>query len=247
MVREEFADCRLVVHDTGRGSIASRDRMIRESSAEYFLFLDDDSHPVEKDFLAQVEAVFTRDDTIAVLTFPQRSDEFPDTLQQTDFGPSLVVASYADSGAVLRRGHYLALPGYVGEFHHAYEEPDYALQCMAAGLRVVLFTALTIRHRYTVQSRSEMRTHQFHARNEWWSVWLRCPLPQAIVVAKFRALRQLGYACKRGIRWVLREPAWWWRGVVGLPRMWAHRQPVPWPRYREWMELMRSPRPYEPN
>jgi len=100
---------------------------------------------------------------------------------------------------------------------------------------------VTIRHYYTRAQRSELRNHRRHARNELWSVFMRCPAPQLFAVAAFRAARQFGYAEKRGWRWILREPVWWWDALRGLPSCLKQREPLRWSCYRNWMALVRNP------
>ena len=240
-VRTNHPGCRLIVNETARGSIASRDRMIRESSGDVVLSLDDDSHPLEADFFEVVSELFSRNPRLAVATFAQRSDEFPESLDAVDFGPAAFTGSYTSSGAAIRREAFVELGGYPVHFGHAYEEPDFGLRAVNAGWQVKFETALTVRHHYTKARRNELRTHQFHARNELWSVAMRCPAPQLFAVAVFRALRQFGYAWKRGWGWVLREPLWWAAFLTGLPRCLAERRPLPWRRYRAWMDLLRRP------
>src|SRR5439155_22371860 len=174
---------------------------------------------------------------LAVLHFPQRTDEYPETLTQTDFGPEHLTGSFANSGAVLRRSTYLQLPGFESRFFHMYEEPDYALQCVAAGYDVLFSPIVTIRHHYSGQVRNEIRNHHRHARNEFWSVFLRCPFPYAPGVALYRALSQFWYACRRGFGWMIREPAWWWQAMAGVPYCVARRHPVSWAAYRRWLRL----------
>lgn len=238
-LREKHPRARLTEHTPGRGSIPSRNAMGRATDCDIFLSLDDDSYPIEPDAIARIRLLFENNPHLAVAEFPQRTDERPASLTQTDFGPARYIGSYANSGAAVRRAAFLQLGGYVDPFVHAYEEPDFALRCCAAGWQVRFEPALHIRHHFTSAQRDECRTHQRHARNEWWSVWLRCPLPAAILIAKFRALRQLGYAWKRG--WLLREPAWWFRAIAGLPAIWKMRAPLPWRTYRAWMQLIRTP------
>jgi hypothetical protein len=60
-------------------------------------------------------------------------------------------------------------------------------------------------------------------------------------VALFRLARQFGYAWKRGWSWVLREPAWWLAALQGAGRCLRERKPLPWEKYRAWMELVRTP------
>lgn len=232
---------RLIVHDAPRGSIPSRNEMAAAAASEILLSLDDDSYPIEPDFIGRVRELFAERPRLAVAAFPQRTDEFPETLTARDFGRSHFAGSYVNSGAAIRRDTFLALGGYPGFFFHAYEEPDFALRCAAAGWEVRRVTSLTIRHHFTATQRNELRTHQRHARNELWSALLRCPAPQLFAVAAFRATRQFGYACSRGFAWAVREPVWWFAFLRGVPRCIAERRPLPWSRYLAWMRLLRSP------
>ncbi len=240
-LRAKHPHMHLLVHERAQGSIPSRNELAAACACDLFVSLDDDSYPLEADFIARVRGLFAAHPRLAVASFPQRTDEFPETLAASDFGPPRFVGSYANSGAVLRRAAFEELGGYPDFFFHAYEEPDFALRCAAAGWQVRHETSLTIRHHFTGTQRNEIRTHQRHARNELWSVLLRCPAPQLFAVALFRAVRQFGYAWHRGIAWVVREPAWWLAALGGIPRCLAARQPLPWARYREWMELVRTP------
>jgi hypothetical protein len=102
----------------------------------------------------------------------------------------------------------------------------------------VLFSPfVTIRHHYSGKVRSEMRNHHRHARNELWSVLLRCPFPYVVPMVIYRAATQFGYACHRGGRWLLREPLWWWQAVAGVPYCLAKRHPVSWKSYKRWLRL----------
>ena len=236
-VKSELPNAKLIVNETGRGSVASRDRMMREACGDLVLALDDDSYPEQLDCLARVAPIFAQNPKLAIAHFPQRTDEYPETLTKTDFGPARLTRSFANSGAVLRRATYLELPGFEPAFFHMYEEPDYALQCVAAGYEVLFTPLITVRHHYSGATRSEMRNHHRHSRNELWSVLLRCPFPQCLGLAAYRVFSQFRYACRRGVGWVLREPVWWWQAVRGIPYCLYKRQAIPWARYRAWLQL----------
>jgi GT2 family glycosyltransferase len=236
-VKAELPGAKLIVNETGRGSVASRDRMMREAGGDLVLALDDDSYPEQADCLARIATLFEQNPKLAVAHFPQRTDEYPETLAQTDFGATRLTRSFANSGAVLRRSTYLELPGFEPKFFHMYEEPDYALQCVAAGKEVLFTPLITIRHHYSGATRSELRNHHRHSRNELWSVWLRCPFPYCLGLAAWRIFSQFRYACKRGTSWVIREPAWWWQAVGGVKYCLHNRRPVSWPQYKRWLRL----------
>jgi GT2 family glycosyltransferase len=234
-VKTELQQARVFVNQVGLGSVASRDRMMREARGDLVLALDDDSYPEQADCIDRIIPFFKQRPKLAVLHFPQRSDEYPETLAQTNFDSEHLTRSFANSGAVLRRSAYLQLPGFESRFFHMYEEPDYALQCVAAGYEVLFSPAITIRHHYSGQARDEIRIHHRHARNEFWSTVMRCPFPFAIGVLSWRVFSQFRYACKRGWSWVAREPVWWCEALTGIPYCIRKRRSVPWAAYKGWL------------
>jgi GT2 family glycosyltransferase len=236
-VRAELQQARVFVNEIGRGSVASRDRMMREARGDLVLALDDDSYPEQLDCIVRIVALFAQRPKLAVLHFPQRTDEYPETLAQTDFGSEHLTRSFANSGAVLRRSTYVQLPGFESRFFHMYEEPDYALQCVGAGYDVLFSPIVTIRHHYSERGRDEMRVHHRHARNEFWSTLMRCPFPFALAIVTWRVFSQFRYACKRGWSWVIREPGWWCQALAGIPSCLRKRTLVSWVSYKRWLAL----------
>lgn len=236
-VRDRLPKARLFVNATGRGSIAARDLMLRAAAGRLVLSLDDDSYPEQTDCLAHLEQLFAERPKLAVAHFPQRTDEYPATLTKTDFGAPCLTRSYHDSGACYRRSMYLKLPGFEPHFFHAYEEPDFALQCTAAGWEVYFTPLVTIRHHFSLQGRNEIRVHHQHCRNEFWSFVMRCPAPLIFAMIGWKLFSHMRTACGRGCNWVVREPLWWWRALKGLPYVWRKRHPVSAARYRQWLRL----------
>src|SRR5919198_3797923 len=213
-VKSELPEARFFVNQVALGSVASRDRMMHEARGDLVLALDDDSYPEQLDCISRIVPVFEQRPTLAVLNFPQRTDEYSETLTQTDFGSEHSTRSFANSGAALRRATYLRLAGFEPRFFHMYEEPDYGLQCVAAGYDVCFSPIITIRHHYSGYARHEIRIHHRHARNEFWSTLMRCPLPFAVGMVVWRVLSQFRYAWKRGWSWVAREPLWWCEALL---------------------------------
>jgi GT2 family glycosyltransferase len=236
-VKSELPKAKLIVNNRAIGSVASRDHMMREAKGDLVLALDDDSYPEHLDCMERVLPLFEQRPELAVLHFPQRTDEYPETLAQTDFGPERLTRTFPNSGAALRRSTYLRLAGFEPRFFHMYEEPDYALQCVAAGYDVLFSPVITIRHHYTSQARDEIRIHHRHARNELWSTVMRCPFPFAVGIAGWRVFSQFRYACKRGWSWVAREPVWWGQALAGIPYCLGKRNPVSWAGYKRWLSL----------
>jgi GT2 family glycosyltransferase len=237
MVKREFPSARLIVNDECRGSVASRDRMMREAKGDLVLALDDDSYPEQMDCLQMLQDLFEKNPNLAIATFPQLTDEYPETLSQKNFGEAHLIRSFPCSGACLRVSTYRSLQGFEPMFFHMYEEPDYSLQCVAAGREVLYTPAITIRHHWTGSGRSELRNHHRHARNELWSTVMRCPFPQMLLMIAWRILSQARFASGRGVFWLIREPFWWWDAIKGLPQALHRRHPVSWDGYQKWLSL----------
>jgi hypothetical protein len=238
VVKAELPEARLFVNKFALGSVASRDRMMRGARGDLVLALDDDSYPEQSDCIARIVPFFEQQAQLAVLHFPQHTDEYPETLaQRTSDSQEHLTRSFANSGAVLRRSTYLDLPGFETRFYHMYEEPDYGLQCVAAGHDVLFSPAVTIRHHYSHQARDEIWIHHRHSRNEFWSTLIRCPLPFAVAMTAWRVFSQLRYAYKRGWAWVVREPVWWGKALAGIPYCIRKRRAVAWAGYKRWLGL----------
>jgi GT2 family glycosyltransferase len=236
-VKAEAPSAKLIVNTQRQGSVASRDRMMRQARGDLVLALDDDSYPEQLDCITRIVPFFEQQPKLAVLHFPKRTNEYPETLSQTEFGPEHLTRSFANSGAVLRRSTYLQLPGFEPRFFHMYEEPDDALQCVAAGYDVLFSRVITIRHHYSGQARDEMRVHHRHARNEFWSTVMRCPFPFALAIFTWRVFSQFCYACKRGWSCVIREPTWWCQALAAIPSCLRKRTPVSWASHKRWLAL----------
>src|SRR4029453_12891944 len=74
---------KLIVNQPAIGSVASRDCMMREAKGDLVLALDDDSYPEQLDCVARIVPFFQQRPELAVLHFPQRTDEYPGTLART--------------------------------------------------------------------------------------------------------------------------------------------------------------------
>jgi GT2 family glycosyltransferase len=236
-VRNQFPAARLTVNNAGQGSIASRDRMLRQALSDLVLSLDDDSYPEQPDCLRRIENLFVERPKLAVANFPQRTNEYPETLAKTEFGEPCLTRTFANSAACIRRSIYVNLPGFEPRFFHMYEEPDYALQCTANGYEIYYAPIISIRHHYSNNSRNRIRGHHRHARNELWSTLMRCPFPYAAALIAYRIFSQFRYASKQGMAWVIREPVWWWQALKGIPYSLRKAKPYSWASYKMWLSL----------
>ncbi len=237
LVKEEMPNAVLIINEISKGSIASRVQMMKIARGDLVLSLDDDSYPEQLDCLTYMAEIFENNPRLAVATFPQRTDEYPETLTQTEFGTIRPIRNFPNSGACYRMDTYRQLAGFESIFFHVYEETDYALQCFANDWEIVIFPKLTIRHHFTSVARNEIRNHHRQARNELWGTLIRCPFPQAFGMIIYRIFSQGFCAAKRGPGWLVREPVWWWQAIVGSLNALRLRRPVSWKGYMKWLSV----------
>ena len=238
VIRKHFPTIRLFVTPHSQGSVPSRDQMLRAAIGELVVSLDDDSYPLDAEFFARLPAIFNAHPDAAVITFPElREDGEFVPLSRTPKSAGHYVSAYPNCAAAMRRDVYLEQPGFPQFFEHMYEETDYALQCYAKGYSVWFEPSLTVRHHQSPTNRDSMVRHHLNARNELWSVWMRCPWPWLLILSLFRIWRQFRYACTEGAFWAINEPRWWIRAVRGLPHCLKLRHTVRWPVYYNWMRL----------
>jgi GT2 family glycosyltransferase len=242
MIQSDFPEVRLLESAQPMGSVYARDRMLRLAQGDMVLSLDDDSYPMEQDFIASLRQVMARHPEAAVVVFPElRNGNTYAAANKPDKSPGHYVSAYANCAAAMRRSFYLGQPGFAPFFGHMYEEPDYALQCYAAGAAVWFEPTLAVRHHESSAHRAPMIRHHLNARNELWSVWMRCPWRWLPLVSGYRIARQSVYAWSQGASWVLAEPTWWFAALRGLPQCWAGRKTVQSSTYARWMWLARHP------
>lgn len=246
-LKDNYPEIQLIENNPGEGSIPSRNRMIRMAKTPYVLLLDDDSYPIDEHFFDEAQQVMERHPEIGVLTFPQRSEEFPETLAQQDFGPNLRVGTFTSSGSIIRTSLFEELGGFPDFFFHAYEEPDYSLRVHTRGFQIVQWCQLTIRHHFTQAMRNEVRTHHRHARNEMWSTIMRAPFPLVLCLIPYRVFSQARYAFRRGVSWLVNEPVWWWSAVISIPKVFRSREPTPKSFFNQWIDLQRNPQLFRGN
>src|ERR1700751_4200022 len=67
------SNVRLIVNQPAMGSVASRDRMMREAIGDLVLALDDDSYPEQSDCITRIVPFFEQRKQLAILHFPQRT------------------------------------------------------------------------------------------------------------------------------------------------------------------------------
>jgi GT2 family glycosyltransferase len=224
-VTSRFPDVHIVRNEVNKGSVASRNDILRRAQGDYIIGLDDDSRFVDVDVLERIVLRMDREPDLGIISCQPIGPEFPETLQQGGRASGeWHTSSFAFCAVVIRRS-MLERTGLLPEiFYHSYEEPDLALRAWDAGYRVIQWNDIVVYHEFSGKNRDERRNHQRHARNEACSVIMRYPWPWVLPAVVGKMAGQARYAAKRG--WLLREPRVWQEFLRGLPQAFRDRRPV---------------------
>ncbi len=239
---KEFPECHVIENPIPEGSIPSRDRAFRLVKSDLIITLDDDSYPTDPAFVQKVSDVVMQHPEAGAITFPEiRNDGKPASANLGPDSPGHYIRDFPNCAGVMLREVYGREAEYPPFFSHAYAEPDYCLQLYSAGYAVWFEPSLLIRHHFTPKERNTLSRHWLNARNEFWSVLMRCPFPYVLAIAPLRVLRQFIFAFGKGWTWWSREPKWWWGAIRGIGRCLANRKPVSWRSFLAWTRLARRP------
>ena len=210
MLVREFPGFIVLENQRRQGSVAARDRMLRLASADIVISLDDDSYPIDRDFLARVDQVLAEHPEAAVISFAEIRDEDcrgpPPTYSRSMPRP------LRRGVCQLRRRHAsrrlsAGSPAFQGSSATCTRSRitpcNVTRRASRSGSSRIWSCAITCRASIATQGRRQ----RLHARNELWSVLIRCPWPYLPAVALFRIWRQLRYAATQGLSDVLLQPA----------------------------------------
>ncbi|HET6324538.1 MAG TPA: glycosyltransferase family 2 protein [Planctomycetaceae bacterium] len=224
-VRTRFPKVNIVRNEVNKGSIASRNDILRRARGDYIVGLDDDSRFVDADACERIVARMDREPDLGIISCQAIGPEFPQTLQPGGRASGeWHTSSFAFCAVVIRRS-MLQQTGLLPEmFFHSYEEPDLALRAWDAGYRVVQWNEIVVYHEFSGKNRNEQRTHRRHARNEACSVVMRYPWPWVVPGVLGKLLGQVRYAARQG--WLMGEPRVWGEFLWRLPRSLQQREAV---------------------
>jgi GT2 family glycosyltransferase len=224
-VRRNFPDVDVCRNENNRGSIGSRNDILRRARGDYVVALDDDSRFVDADACKRIVNRMDAEPDLGVISFQVVGPEHPQTL--APLGRAVGewhCSSFACCGAAIRRSMLERTGLFPEYFYHAYEEPDLALRAWSAGYRVLRWNEIVVYHEFSPLNRREQRTHRRHARNEACSVVMRYPALWVVPAVLAKLAGQACYAARRG--WLMREPRVWAEILWRLPQALAARKAV---------------------
>lgn len=223
IVRRHWPEARVVHCHPPAGQAARRSEGFRLAQGRYILHLDDDSAPVEPDAVSRaVSYMESHPEAGAIALRIFNGNDLPAALPPQT--PRLVT-SFVGCGALLRTEAACAAGGYLSFFGNEWEEQEFSLRLLRAGLAIYFFPGVLIHHRVSPQNRRTARTWMRGFRNKLWAMVIHYPASRLFVEPAW----VLAVAACDAVR--LLRPHYFLLGigqfVAGLPRALRLRRPMP--------------------
>lgn len=239
---------RILRNDVSRRPAAGRNRIAREASTPWILYLDDDAAVVDPEAIRRALRVLQADPQLAIVALAQGDAEgkpWPPHTQPAPVDYACYVAAFTAYGALMRRDAMLAVGGFREAIGINGEEKELALRLLDAGGRIVYLPDAIVAHLADEAGRDRRRYLHQIVRNDVLGAVYTLPFPLWPAGALVRLKRY--FAMRSG--WSIDDPGGF-REVVGVlardfPAALRDRTPVRWSTLRAWRRLTtQPPEPY---
>lgn len=170
ILQEQFPGLILHLNTSQLGYIYNRNQMMRASSSESILSLDDDSNLVSGEDLQQaLDLLYSKDDYGIFGFIPVEQREAPPP--KSSFKKDVYLSqSYIGCGHIIKRAALNKVGFYREEYFFYGEEIDFSIRCFKAGLHVVKQSDLIVHHRVDYKSRN-VNVKADHNKGEYGILW----------------------------------------------------------------------------
>lgn len=147
------------------GASAARHQIYPLANAEILIGLDDDAHPLNKDFVNLTEILFQDNPNVAVLAFEEVKGVFATDSQAIEQSEKIAkqffCADFIGCGFAIRKSAYMAINGFPIWIDIYGEESCVSIEIMAKGHDILYTNQVKINHRVNKEERKLKKQNYF--------------------------------------------------------------------------------------
>jgi GT2 family glycosyltransferase len=205
-LKKDYPDVQWEFSAETKGYLFARNKFMRETEADYYCSLDDDSWFQEPSSLKNAIAFLSENPEVAVVAFDILSPDRPKGLART---APYEVANFIGCGHVLRLSAVKEVGFYdVNPFYYGSEEKDLCIKLMDRHYKIMLMPGVTVWHDKTNVARDERKQNMSVVCNDLVFFYRRSPmlylLPGLILkiinMIKFAAFYKRAYLLKSTLK-----------------------------------------------
>lgn len=156
---------RWFVHTKSIGASAARHQLYPLANAEILIGLDDDAHPLTRDFISQIEMVFQGNSNVGILAFEEVKGIFVNdnnAIQKSEKGKKEFLSSeFIGCGFAIRKSVYMRTNGFPVWIDIYGEESCVAIEVLANGYDILYTNSIKINHRVNNEDRRLRKQNYF--------------------------------------------------------------------------------------
>lgn len=160
----EFNWVKWCISKTSISASPARAILYKKAKGNIFIGLDDDAIPLSEDFIVSIEAEFSKDTSIGVLSFQEVRGIFEsDVLAKQEIikRQPYFTSDFVGCGFAISNVAYSSIKGFP-EFIDIYgEEPCVALQILDAGFNIKYVPEIVVNHRIDIEKRKQQGKNYF--------------------------------------------------------------------------------------
>ena len=147
------------------GASAARHQLYPLAKSEILIGLDDDAHPLTKNFLFEIEKLFANNTNVGILAFEEikgvyASDE--DALSQSEVvSKEFLSSEFIGCGFAIRKSVYNTTNGFPVWIDIYGEESCLSIEVLSKGFDILYTNAIKINHRVNIAQRKLNRQNYF--------------------------------------------------------------------------------------
>jgi GT2 family glycosyltransferase len=233
-VRARYPSVAVIVSRANVGPGGGRNQLVQAASHPIVASFDDDSYPIDRDYFARLQQVFT--DHPDAWVADARVFHLHEPIEPA-VNTAAWVSDFCGCACAYRRSRYLETGGYVPlPIAYGMEEVDFGLRVHALGGRVVRSGRLRVFHATDLSHHADPAITSASIVNIALLAYLRYP-PSMWLVAVAQCLNRLQWLVRHGRRRGVLQ------GLAGIPAAIAahrgERRPLPSRAVRSFLQLRR--------
>lgn len=222
--------------ENNEGYLAARNRLMRESDADFYFSLDDDAWFVHGDEISRGVELLQRRREVAALAYDILTPDRPEPVERLQ---PLRTHTFIGCGHLLRLsavrevGYYTPSPGFYGS-----EEKDLCVQLLDRHYEIMFLPGVHVWHDKSSQARDLEAQHRSGVCNDFVFALRRCPFPMALWLIPGKFVSHLRFAVTNDLlRPCLKGMAMF---CAALPRVATTRRPVSSTAFHEYLRRSRA-------
>ena len=147
------------------GASAARHQIYPLANSEILIGLDDDAHPLTKDFLFQIEKIFKEHTNVGILAFEEIKGIFESDSKALEHSEKIkkqfLCSEFIGCGFAIRKSVYMATNGFPVWVDIYGEESCVSIEVLAKGFDILYTNQIKVNHRVDKEQRKRNNQNYF--------------------------------------------------------------------------------------